>query len=161
MGYTAKETRILIDFHSQYGTNHHTMKNYYLEALAELEELLPDITGEVDELTGHYDDPEHFAGKEHKEAAAELIRDKLAEWIEELEEIRQGYQGTAKTAPVYLTAQQRHDTTTALSDKIKAMQKEAAALRRAGDTTGAQLATEEAAHLEELRTYFAHQTTTP
>ena len=81
MGYTAKETRILIDFHSQYGTNHHTMKNYYLEALAELEELLPDITGEVDELTGNYDDTEHFAGKEHKEAAAELIRDKLAEWI--------------------------------------------------------------------------------
>ena len=99
MSYTAKETKILIDFHRQYGTNHHTMtkKNYYLEALAELEEALPDITGEIDELTGQYDDPPHYTGAEHKEAAAELIRDKLTEWIKELEAIRAAL-GTDKTA---------------------------------------------------------------
>lgn len=74
-------------------------KNYYLEALANLEEELPDITGEIDELTGHYDDPEHFTGAEHKEAAAELIRDKLTEWIEHLEEIRTALDNDQTTTP--------------------------------------------------------------
>ncbi len=99
MGYTAKETRILIDFHRQYGTNHHSMKNYYLEALANLEEALPDMYGEIEELQGHYDDPPHYTGREHREAAAELIRDKLTEWIEHLEEIRAAFDKGKTTTP--------------------------------------------------------------
>ena len=34
MGYTAKETRILIGFHRQYGTNHHSMNFQQLGQLA-------------------------------------------------------------------------------------------------------------------------------
>lgn len=105
MGYTAKETRILIDFHRQYGTNHHSMKNYYLEALANLEEALPDMYGEIEELCGHYDDPEHFAGAEHKEAAAELVLDKLAQWAEELEEARAAFAENKTTAVKFTTAE--------------------------------------------------------
>ena len=136
-------------------------KNYYLEALANLEEALPDITGEIEELAAYYDNPEHFTGTEHRQAAAELSLDRLAQWAGHLEAIRQSYQAGPKTAPVYLTAQQCHDTTTALSDKIKAMQKEAAALHRAGDGHGAEIAEAEAEHLKALRSYFEQQTTTP
>ena len=74
-------------------------KNHYLEGLAWLEEQLPDFTGEIDELTGHYDDPPHFTGAEYKEAAAELIRDKLTEWIEHLEEIRAAFDKGKTTTP--------------------------------------------------------------
>lgn len=74
-------------------------KNYYLEALARLEEALPDMYGEIEELCGHYDDPPHYTGAEHKEAAAELILDKLAEWAAELEAIRAAFANDKTTTP--------------------------------------------------------------
>lgn len=63
-----------------------------------LEEALPDITGEIEELAAYYDNPEHFTGTEHRQAAAELILDRLAQWAGHLEAIRQSYQAGPKTA---------------------------------------------------------------
>ncbi len=64
------------------------MTNHYLEALAKLQELAPDLQAEIDELCIKYDAPPNYTGPGHKEDAREVIAGLIDGWITDLQELK-------------------------------------------------------------------------
>lgn len=84
MSYSEKEARILINFHRQHNR---CQPNHFLNYIDQLRDRLPDFSGELDELTDHYDDPD-FQGSEWLPSAKERALLIIQEWVETLEEIQ-------------------------------------------------------------------------